>query len=293
MDIRNKRNQVVTFLLFGVLASVMLAACSGTTTEAAADEGEADVQTSTVRRGDISISATGAGTVIPATDVELGFSSSGTLDEVLVAVGDEVEEGTPLAQLDSSDAEQAVLEAELQLNESTLQVDGSATEAGVSFSDITVEQARLELETAQTALDELLNWEPDEDEIALAQAQLETAQAGYQAALGQSTATSNNVQVSAISLEQAQRSLNEAQDAYNVAFDPGRDWELNDPRKADALQSERDSAASALLRAQESLTVAQLDYDDCRQQRQQQHCQRQGQRAQCGTGPCLRAIGTH
>ncbi len=255
-----RRDPVLAIVLVGLIATGLLAACGTSTTEPVAAE-ESAVQTSAVRRGDISISATGAGTVIPATEVSLGFSTGGTLAELLVAVGDTVEAGDALARLDSSAAEQAVTSAEIQLAQAVLQTDGASTQTGVSFNDIAVEQASLEREAAQSALDELLNWEPDEDEIALAQVQLEAAQANYQAALGQSAASSNNVQVSAIGLEQAQRSLEDAQDAYDTAYDSGRDWELNDPRMATQLENERTSTANALERAQDNLTIAQLDYD--------------------------------
>lgn len=248
-------------LLVLLLALMVLAACAsgeaGGQAEAAAEE----VQTSTVRTGDITLSATGAGTVIAANDISIGFDSSGTLAELHVQVGDEVKAGDVLASLNDADAQKAVADAELALLQARLQTDASATETGLSFSDISVETAQMTLDQAQTALDELLNWTADEDEIALAQAQLDTAQAGYQAALGQSVSGSANVTVSEISLTQAERSLADAQAAYNTAFDPGRDWELNDPRTADRLEAERDGASAALLRAQENLTIAQVEHD--------------------------------
>lgn len=251
---------LISLLLLALLSGGLLSACTATDAETAAAE-EAAVQTTTVRRGDISITATGAGTVIPAAEVSLGFAGSGTLAEVAVRVGDVVAAGDVLARLDATDAAQAVAEAELQLAQSVLQTDGSATQTGISFSDIAVEQARISLDEAQAELDDLLNWQPDADEIALAQAQLDAAQASYQAALGQSAASSNNVQVSAISLEQAQRSLDDAQAAYDTAFDPGREWELTDPRRATQLENERNAAENALQRAQDNLTIAQLDYN--------------------------------
>ena len=48
------------------------------------------IQTSVARQGDLTVFASGAGQVVPATEVELGFQSSGTLSELLVNVGDEV-----------------------------------------------------------------------------------------------------------------------------------------------------------------------------------------------------------
>ncbi len=225
----------------------------------AADE-EAEVQSTTVRQGDITISATGAGAVVPATEIALGFSGNGILEEVLVQAGDSVLAGDVLARLDDTDAQQALANAELQLLQATMQTDAAATETGVSYSDIAVEQAQLNLDTAQVNLDDLLNWEPDEDEVAQAEAALGAAQAGYDAALGNEAASSSNITVNRINLDQAQRSLESAQENWDTAYDPGRDWELGDPRRADRLENERAAADEALLRAQESLTVAQANY---------------------------------
>ena len=49
--------------------------------------------------------------------------------------------------------------------------------------------------------------------------------------------------------------------AYNVAWDPARDWELLDPKKAPRLESERDATLRALEKAQSDLEVAQANYN--------------------------------
>jgi len=230
--------------------------------EAAAQDTETEaVQTATVRTGSITVSATGAGTVIPASEIELAFATSGTLTELSVKVGDQVAAGDVLAHVDDSAAQESLANAQLQLTQAAMQTDATATQTGISYDDISVEQAQMALGQAQAGLDELVNFVPDEEEIALLQAKLDAAEASYSAALGQDSASSTNVDIEAISLEQVQRDLAEAQDAYNVAFDPGRDWELNDPRTADAIEAERDRAGDNLLRAQEALEVAQLNYN--------------------------------
>ncbi|MEM7330637.1 MAG: efflux RND transporter periplasmic adaptor subunit [Chloroflexota bacterium] len=228
-------------------------------TTAAQEENQ--VQTATVRQGNITISATGAGNVIPATEINLAFQTSGILQTLNVRVGDEVAVGDVLAALNNSDAQQSLANAELQLTQSQLQIDGSTTETGVSYNDISIQQAQINLDTAQNNLQDLLNWEPDADEILKAEASLASAEATYSAALGQEAASSSSLQIEAINLNQVERDLADAQEAYNVAHDPGRDWELNDPRRASQLESERERTADALLRAQENLTIAQTSYN--------------------------------
>lgn len=223
-----------------------------------ADQGE-ELQTSVVRRGNIVVSATGAGTVIAADEIELSFPSNGVLTELLVSVGDAVNAGDVLARLDDTDLQETLADSTAQLEQTRLQTDASTTHTGISYDDIAIAQAELTLEEAQSALDDLLNWEPDEDEIALAQAELEAAQASYSAAGAQQSSSTYSVEIQQINVGQAERNLAEAQAAYDQAFDPARDWELGDPRRASQLEAERDSAASRLLSAQEDLQIAQAN----------------------------------
>ena len=237
---------------------------------------EPPVQSTMVRQGDIVISATGAGTIIPAEEIELSFGSSGVLDELLVRVGDQVQAGDVLASLDDTAARQTLANAELQLAQAAMQTDASATEAGISYDDISLQQAQINLDVAQAELDDLLNWEPDEDEIALAEANLASAQANLNAAWGQETSAGYNVEVSQINLEQAQRDLVKAQENYDNAWDEARDWEtfyhepICEPGErepctgqtwADRIEQDRESATNTLTRAQDNLAIAQANYN--------------------------------
>jgi RND family efflux transporter MFP subunit len=265
-----------------LLSGALISACSSLpeampfagTAEA---QEEDELQTAPVRQGDITISATGAGTVIPAQEIVIGFKNGGVLQELLAGSGDKVAAGDVLARLDNTAALQQVANAQLQLAQAIMQTDAAATETGVSFNDLSVEQALLNLQQAQKALDDLLNWEPDADEIAQAQASLDAAEAGYNAALGQESSSSSSITVKQIDLESAQRALAEAQEALRIAYDPGREWELyiDDPScktgeqypncsgqpYSDALESEREAADNAVQRATDNLAIAQANYN--------------------------------
>ena len=60
------------------------------------------LQTAKVRTGDIRITATGAGTLTPAAEIDLAFRTGGTLTELPVKVGDTVKAGAVLARLDEA-----------------------------------------------------------------------------------------------------------------------------------------------------------------------------------------------
>jgi RND family efflux transporter MFP subunit len=248
-------------LVVVLVTAVGYAYYANNTAVAAAESEEPEVQTAVARLGEIVVSATGAGAVIPATEVELSFTTGGVLEELLVTVGQKVQAGDVLARVDDTDAQKALANAELSLAQAAMQTDASTTQTGVSYDDISVEQARLNLEEAQQTLADLQNWTADPDEIALLQAKLEAAEASYNGARGQEAATSTNITIKNISVEQAQRDLEDALAAQVTAYDPGREWELNDPRRSDALLNERERADDAVLRAQENLQIAQLNYN--------------------------------
>ncbi len=253
------------FWLMGLLVIIVVVVggyvyYTNTTAVAAADAAP-EVQTAVARQGDITVSATGAGTVIPAAEVDLGFTTGGKLVELLVQVGQKVTHGDVLARIDDTDAQKALANAALQLAQAAMQTDATTTQTGTSFDAISVAQAQLTLADAQQVLTDLLQWEADPDEIALLAAKVEAAQAAYNAARGQEAATGVNITIKNISVEQAERELADAQAAYDTAYDPGREWELGDPHRADALLNERTRAEAALLRAQENLQVAQLNYN--------------------------------
>jgi RND family efflux transporter MFP subunit len=94
--------------------------------------------TSTIRRGDIRNSAMGSGTLISAVDVELAFETQGVVEDILVEVGDEVNEGQLLVVLDEDDLQRTLELAEQNLCELT--------------SDSATAAAALELAEAQKAV---------------------------------------------------------------------------------------------------------------------------------------------
>lgn len=58
------------------------------------------VQTETVRRGDVSETVSVTGELVPEEYADLSFPSAGTIDAIMVKLGDTVEEGSRIASLD-------------------------------------------------------------------------------------------------------------------------------------------------------------------------------------------------
>lgn len=188
---------------------------------------EPTLQTATVYRGDIILTADGSGNLVPAAELELAFQTSGVLSEVLVEVGDHVQAGDVLARLDDTEAREAVAEAEMQ-----------------------VTQAEIDLALTKNEVD-----------AGLVQANLDAAQVDYHEAVSLVAHRGDQLTSARVNLAQALSALADAQEDYDAAWDPARDWELGSPRHASGLKSDRESAASALAQAQDDLEVAQADYN--------------------------------
>ena len=188
---------------------------------------EPTLQTATVYRGDIVLTADGSGNLLPASELELAFQTSGVLAEVLVEVGDQVQAGDVLARLDDTETRQAVAEAEIQ-----------------------VTQAEINLASAK-----------NEADAGLAQANLDAAQADYEEVAALAAHTGDQLTSARINLEQTVAALADAQEAYDTAWDSARDWELNVRRLATALEREREATANGLEKAQDNLEIAQANYN--------------------------------
>ena len=76
---------------------------------------EPSYETVTVERGSISSTVSATGSIEPEAEVALSFRASGRVEQVLVSVGQPVEAGQLLAQLDVTDAALALEQAEVSL----------------------------------------------------------------------------------------------------------------------------------------------------------------------------------
>ena len=113
-----KRKRI--YLAAGITACVLAAGGFALRAWAASgDEDESQLQTASVQTGDITISATGSAQLDPARSSALSFSTTDTVDEILVDVGDSVKEGDVLARLDDEAAKVALESAQLNLNQLT------------------------------------------------------------------------------------------------------------------------------------------------------------------------------
>lgn len=103
---KQRRRWPIALVLFAVLAAAVggYYLYSASQSTLAQEPEEPPLQTATVRRGELVVSATGSGTVVPAAEVSLGFASGGLMEKIPVKVGHRVEAGDILARVDDTSA---------------------------------------------------------------------------------------------------------------------------------------------------------------------------------------------
>ena len=199
----------------------------------------------TVEQGTVVKTLEFTGRVSPVLEQELFFKSDGFVADVFFARGDQVNEGDLLAELEIGDLQNRLAQQQLALQtaEVTLAKAEEATADQLLEAQINLEKLRLQLEREQA-----------------------NPGSGRPIAAG-------------VNFQAAERELADAQEAYDTAWEPARDWELNmtgpsclpgqgggvpctgQPLR-ERLENERAATERRLAAAQDNLTVARADYSD-------------------------------
>ncbi len=239
----NKKGVVIIILVLGVLGA---GSYYWLTTNKRVDqaENEAELQTAVARRGDLIIYASASGAIVASSEVTLGFEEYGTLSELLVELGDEVQTGDVLARLETDDTPEAiaaeVAQAQLDVLEAQKELDDLYKNAKKEAAT-----AMIAMEDAQAALDNLISsdlqvaqaWEA----VTTAQDAVDDAEYDYQITL--STANQAHIDAAWAQVLLAEDALERAQEN----FEPYED-------------KPSDNLTKANLQAQ--LSAAQDEYDE-------------------------------
>jgi HlyD family secretion protein len=170
-------------------------------------------QTTVVRPGDLTVSASGSGTLVAQSDASFGFDTSGQVTQVNVKVGDQVEAGQVLAQLDDTLARMKYEGAQRNLQE--------------LYSAASIATIQEEIAAAQDTEATAKEWlayliSPDvaeaEDNLAIARQKLTDAQATAKAS--PSTVADQAVKDAQESVDYLNDILNQAWTTYNNEYLP-------------------------------------------------------------------------
>jgi HlyD family secretion protein len=232
------------FLRIAIIGAVVVAVALGLYMRFRPTAADADttVSTATAEIASLSASVNSAGNIQARQSAALSFGQSGTVEKINVEVGDRVQAGDLLAELDTEELALSLRSAQVGLKNAQAQYAQTANPATASE----IANARAKLESAQAAYDSLIAG-PNQSELATTRAQVASAQAAYNAAV-KSAGTSDSALISAAgTLEKARIALESAQGDYDRIS-----W------RGDAAAS---SQASALQSATIDYEQAKASYD--------------------------------
>jgi multidrug efflux pump subunit AcrA (membrane-fusion protein) len=246
-NVSQKFSRKTTFvMLFAALAliAVVVFFVRPTTSEAA----EVPVlQTAKVRTGDLVVTASGAGTVLPAAQVDLAFRSSGVVAELNASIGDSVQNQQVLARLE----ENIQAEADFQ---------ALFTAEGVAQAELALVAAQDTLVEAQNDVIYLIGsdawyWQGQLEKPEATQADKDLAQSKLNYFMGLRYIDESDIALARANLESARVALQDAQAALDIVHAGAE--ALSKPIAA--LGSEMAKLESARLTRENTRLVAPFD----------------------------------
>lgn len=272
------------WLLIGLLV-IAIAIVAALLISRSPDRQAPQVDTSPVTQGNIVATVRGSGTVEAERALKVAFQTAGTVVEVLVAAGDTVVAGEPLARLDSRELELQLAQSEANLETALAQLDqareGNSTPEDIAAAQASVDNAAAQLDrtrsgnvtaadiasaeaaqrSAQAHLDDVLNG-ADAETIASAQSRVEQARATLAAQRSALSIAKTNAEAQ---IGLAANDLRNAQDEYSRIYWENREKEADLQRFGRELaQADKDREAQALRavqNAEDAVVQAQRNYD--------------------------------
>ena len=147
-----KFRAIFSILLVPLIGVIALSCTSKSNSAAAAG------QTATVQSGNLSVDILASGNLVTANEADLAFYSAGTVEDVLVKIGDNVTEGQALAKLDTAPLGSNLAQAKINVETAQMnlenaeepQTDSSGTV--ISAPDpLNIDIKQLQLQDAQAS----------------------------------------------------------------------------------------------------------------------------------------------
>jgi HlyD family secretion protein len=250
MAINKKGSKKGLIIVRWLIALLVIAAAGGTAyyfliyqKQQTTTTTQTTMQTAAATTGNIVISTTGTGTLIPRAEASFGFQASGQITKMNVKVNDVVQAGQVLAELDNSAIQLQISQAEHALAELT-------SASSIAAAGQTVATAMQTLKTAQNTADSLFYKRASdtlidntEGDIVLAKQQLARASDTYRQFSGLDDSDSRKASA-LVAMTNAQLNLNTLTANLN--------WYVGKPSEIEAAvaRANLDAAKAGLQEAQ-------------------------------------------
>ena len=205
---------------WGILAIVIIGMAGGgyaiyhnTQTTTTISSSEAAMQTAVARRASIVITSSGSGTLIPRAEASAGFGASGQVTQVNVKVGDVVQAGQVLAEMESATAQSSYSTAKLNYLNMVSPAAIATAEQAVLTAQTILTSARSSL--AYLISPQVLYWQ---EEVTKAQEALSAAQT--EAIANPSAEAQKKVEDAQTTLTKAEAGLKYARGVYYNTYVP-------------------------------------------------------------------------
>ncbi len=221
---------------------------------------EQNIETTVVRRGNLTAAVSATGTISPVREAQLAFSTTGALVRLDVQPGNMVKAGQIVAALDTRELELQLAQAEASLAAAQARLDQLKNP---SPADVAAAQASVA--SAEAALQQLKN--PNPNDLLMAKADLDKAAAALARAqadydrIGGASNPMIAMLPQALALQQATLDYQKAQAAFNARFNPS-DSQLKQAQAA--LEQARAQLARLTNPSPNDLKSAQASVDQAR-----------------------------
>ena len=237
-----RRNRLISLALLAVLVAAGAYALWAMVLDGESSSGT-EVQTATVAQGSITQTISTSGVVVAESTAELSFGTSGQVIAVNVTLGQEVQEGAGLAEIESDSLQDSLASAELNLASAQVRLNeilAGSSAAELISADQSLAQVQANLDQASRALQDLLDG-PSESELLSAQQSVMSAESQLVQAMD---AKDNLFEAAEAAVAAAEEAVTRAQTTLESA------------------QWSADNSAGSLISSQASLLSAETNYCD-------------------------------
>jgi multidrug efflux pump subunit AcrA (membrane-fusion protein) len=246
------------WLLVGV---VVLAIAGGATfyyvqsTRASAVIEETPVQTATAIRGSIVLYANGTGTLAPANSASFGFGTSGQITELTVKVGDAVEAGQVIGQIDNADAVAAYKQAQRTVDDLTTPGAIATAKQSVADAEVAIYNAKQDLEYLISS--DVYYWE---GQLTASEEALKTAQT--EAGANPTAEGQQKIDAANTALTRAQNNFEAAQWKYVNEYVPATfTYTITDSEDIDNDGDENETYTEVVAPSDAEIAAARATYE--------------------------------